>query len=199
MAPIPEATPEVNEQLASVHQQQLTQLTRWQLTGQVAVFDEAADERHAVYLTWQQQPDELAIRFSHPLKGTLARVTEDATGAEFINDEDQRWYASSLDELLADHLQLALPVSLMQAIVTGREPAAARNRTYFEEGTLASYDLNYQGTTWQVYLQHYRPVDVSAMLDTSAGDEVVLLPHQFQLTSPAYQIKLRMNEWQPLP
>lgn len=66
---------------AQAHQAQLAALSAWQLDGQIAVFERLKDERHAVYLRWQHQPDATQLRFSHPLKGTLATLTADATGA----------------------------------------------------------------------------------------------------------------------
>ncbi len=172
------------------HQASLAQLDNWTLRGQLAIYDLAADDRHAVYIDWQQTPASLSMRLSHPLKGTLARLEESPLGATLTDEDGITWQAASAQQLLSQYFGLELPLDLMRDLVLGRQLPAMSAREYTLHGPesdqralLSSYELHAAGQQWQASLSQYAAVDG------------VQLPHNFHLSAPAWRIKLRITQW----
>ncbi|EKE82784.1 lipoprotein insertase outer membrane protein LolB [Idiomarina xiamenensis] len=180
---------QVDQHLIAEQQQRLANLNDWQLDGQVAVFDLVADERHAVYLRWQQTATHLSMRFSHPLKGTLATLEASAKGAILTDDEGQQWRDRDVKRLLARVLNLQLPIATMQQLVIGRQPSAAENLHYYQDGHIAELALTLSDQRWSAQLQDYRAV----------RNDLLKLPHAVELTSPQYRIKVKVSQWTLAP
>jgi outer membrane biogenesis lipoprotein LolB len=87
---------EVNQRIIDAHQQKLEQLQQWSLSGRMAVIQKQNKERDSFYINWHYQPHQQVIRFSHPLKGQLAKLTVDDSGALLTDSDDQeRWAPQS--------------------------------------------------------------------------------------------------------
>lgn len=175
---------------ARAHQAQLATLSAWQLDGQIAVFERKIDERHAVYLRWQHQPNATELRFSHPLKGTLATLTADPSGAVLQRDGEEPLWASDITTLLEQRLNLPLPVKLLQQTVIGALPASSEQIRYLADGTVADFVVAADQQQWQVKFLTYESVQLN--------EKNVLLPHQVELTSDDYLVRLRISTWTPL-
>ncbi|MDX1705104.1 lipoprotein insertase outer membrane protein LolB [Pseudidiomarina sp.] len=189
---IPVTSPATAVDSAAVirHQTNLAAIDNWTLRGQLAIFDLTADERHAVYIDWQQTPTSLSMRLSHPLKGTLARLEESPLGAILTDEDGMTYQASTAEQLLSQYFGLDLPLDLMRELVLGRQLPGMSGREFILQGTesgqlalLSSYQLSAAGQQWQASLSHYASVDG------------VLLPHSFHLSAPAWRIKLRITQW----
>lgn len=174
------------------HQQQVSSLEQWQLRGQIALFNLNADERDSVYLEWQQSPNSLQLRFYHPLKGTLARLEQDNQGATYYDEDGQAFYGTSAEALIARLFNFELPINLLQQVVTGELPEGAQQQRYqiIEQpqqslAPLFSYIVSRNEQQWHVQLQDYEQSDAS-----------VFLPHNVELRSLEWRIKLRVSEWQ---
>ncbi|KFZ31573.1 hypothetical protein IDSA_02390 [Pseudidiomarina salinarum] len=190
---IPVTAPATAVDAAAVmrHQANLAQLDDWTLRGQLAIFDLTADERHAVYIDWQQTPASLSMRLSHPLKGTLARLEQSPLGATLTDEDGMTWQAPSAQQLLSQYFGLDLPLDLMRDLVLGRQLPGMSAREFTLHGQppdelalLSSYQLQAAGQQWQASLSQYAAVDG------------VQLPHNFHLSAPAWRIKLRITQWQ---
>lgn len=190
---IPVTTPVTAVDSAAVmrHQANLAALDNWTLRGQLAIYDLAADERHAVYIDWQQTPVSLSMRLSHPLKGTLARLEESALGATLTDEDGVTYQAASAQQLLSQYFGLDLPLDLMRELVLGRQLPGMSAREFTLHGPaadqlalLSSYKLQAAGQQWQATLSQYAAVDG------------IQLPHNFHLSAPAWRIKLRVTQWQ---
>lgn len=173
------------------HQQQVGALEQWQLRGQLALFNLNADERDSVYLEWRQSPNTLQLRFYHPLKGTLARLEQDAQGATYYDEDEQAFYGYDAESLVARLFNFELPINLLRQVVTGKLPQGAQQQRYqlLEQpelplAPLLSYQVSRNEQQWQVQLHDY---------EQSQG--TVFLPHNVELRSNDWRIKLRVREW----
>ncbi|MEX1222300.1 MAG: lipoprotein insertase outer membrane protein LolB [Idiomarina sp.] len=175
---------------ARAHQAQLANLKAWQLDGQIAVFERMIDERHAVYLRWQHQPSATQLRFSHPLKGTLATLTADASGAVLQRDGEAPLWASDITTLLEQRLNLPLPVKLLQQTVIGALPVSSQQIRYLADGTVADFMVTADQQQWQVKFLAYQAVQLN--------EQNLVLPHQVELISDQYLVRLRISTWTPL-
>ena len=174
------------------HQQQVSAITAWQLTGQIALFNLKTDERDAVYLEWQQSPEVLNLRFYHPLKGTLARLEETSTGAVYYDEDGQAYYDASAEDLIQRLFALKLPLTLLRSVVTGKQPEQARAQNFqlfdqaeLPEAVLTAYEVDDQQQQWQVQLAQYE-----------RQTNGILLPTEAQLENSAWRVKLRIRKWQ---
>lgn len=176
-------------------QGQLSDLQQWRLQGQIAVFDVRNNQRQALYLDWQQSPERVAMRFSHPLQGTIARLEQDAAGAVLIDDQQRHYYGTDAEQLLRDYFNLALPIAQLPDIVLGRQLPGQQQSQYLlsdaaepQYGLLTSYRMRADGQWWQAQLRFYRPV-------TALAER--WLPHSVELEARDWRIKMRVTSWQP--
>ncbi|MGQ4276209.1 lipoprotein insertase outer membrane protein LolB [Pseudidiomarina sp. E22-M8] len=176
---------------AVMRQQNTVQaLEYWSLNGQIALFNLAADERDAVYLEWQQTPNRMQLRFYHPLKGTLARLKQDVSGATYFAEDGQVYHGHNAEELVARLFNYQLPLELLADVVIGRQPNNAKHLSYqlveLEQQSFApltSYSVNTKGQEWRVDLAGYQV------------QQQLLLPQRVELVSAKWRIKLRVSQW----
>ncbi|RUO56007.1 lipoprotein insertase outer membrane protein LolB [Pseudidiomarina homiensis] len=173
------------------HQAQVDALQHWQLRGQIALFNLTADERDAVYLEWKQSPERLQLRFYHPLKGTLARLEQDAQGATYYDEDEQAYYGYNAESLVARLFNFELPIMLLQQVIVGGRPQGAEQQRYLllnnqelAVAPLMSYLVTRNEQQWQVQLNNY---------EQQSGQ--LFLPHNVELRSSTWRIKLRVSEW----
>ncbi len=172
------------------HQTTLQQLNDWTLRGQIALFNLRDDERDAVYLEWQHSTTRTHMRFYHPLKGTLARLEQDASGATYVAADGQAFYGQTAEQLVTRLFGYQLPLELLTQVIIGRQPPGAQQLRYqlhpmepHQVAALSSYSVARQAQTWQVNLTAYQPT------------QHLLLPHQVELTSAAWRIKVKVKQW----
>ncbi|RUO79620.1 lipoprotein insertase outer membrane protein LolB [Pseudidiomarina taiwanensis] len=179
--------------LAAIESQQqlLSGLTQWRMRGQIAVFNLVEDERQAVYLDWQSSPEQLEVRFTHPLQGTLARIIETPNFAELIDEDGNSYQAADASTLLAQYLNVNVPFSLFNDLLLGRRLTGMREQSYLISshqaqtyGLLHRYTMRANGAEWDGLLRRYE-----------WQGERVFLPQQLELSSQAWRIKLRVTDW----
>lgn len=177
----------------NAHQAELASIQRWQLQSRMAFFDLKNNTRQSASLRWQYQDTYHSLRISHPLRGTLARLEEDESGAVLTDNEGRSYPATDLESLLAWHLDLVLPIELINDALLGKIPDTRLiNPQYYSDGTLADYSVDIQlndrtqSQTWHVSLARYQ----------SAQDDSIRLPHQLELESDDYRIRLNISQWQ---
>ncbi|HET8817396.1 MAG TPA: lipoprotein insertase outer membrane protein LolB [Pseudidiomarina sp.] len=171
------------------HQQLLVTKNSWRLQGQLALFNLRDDSRDAVYLDWSWTPDETAMRFSHPLRGTLATIEQTATGALLIDDEQNEYRAPTIAALLTTYFGVRLPIDSLPTVVRGilpRQAVAVEFMHPVQDSStvvLASYEVNAEGQQWRANLANY------------SAFESIYVPKNIELTAADWRIKLRINEW----
>ncbi|MEA3587385.1 outer membrane lipoprotein LolB [Pseudidiomarina sp. 1APP75-27a] len=180
----------IDRNAAERHQQAIASLTDWSISGQLALFNRVEDDRDAVYLEWQHASGEMRLRFYHPLKGTLARLEEDLTGATFFDEEGQPYYGVTAEQLIARIFNFQLPLQLLSEVITGRRPDGAVQLSYQLHdldgkpyATLNRYLVATTSEKWQVELSNYQ------------AEQSYLMPHQLELISPEWRIKLKVSQW----
>lgn len=182
------STTQINSRLIQAHQHKLIQITEWSLSGRMALIQKKNDERDSFYINWEYQPQQQVLRFSHPLKGQLARLTIDDNGALLIDSEGNERWGPSAERLLFQLLHVAIPVDKLPHWILGKKSKRLGQLRYYPNGTLAEATVNLPGDTWQ--LQWF--------YDTQTQQELPL-PEQVHLESPTLLIKVQIQAWQPTP
>lgn len=175
---------------------ELWQQQQWSFSAQIAVFDLVADDRHAAYIDWQQQPNRSFLRFYHPLRGTLAELRVTPTEAVLIDADENERRALSAETLLRQQLGLSIPLQLLQAVVVGKLPERAGMIEYYEDGTVAAYAVPAARQLWQVNLSRYQVINRTNSTPSTAAPTAFQLPHAITLESKAYRLKLAVSNWQ---
>ncbi|RUO25330.1 outer membrane lipoprotein LolB [Aliidiomarina minuta] len=183
---------DADQQLIATHQAQLADIDNWEFQARMAFFNFRDNERHSASIRWQQAPESLYIRISHPLRGTLAQLEQQPGYAILTDDDDNQYYARDVSELLVQNLNIYLPVELINDALLGRHPGTRLLQPrYFEDGSLASYqvDVSEPGQAsdrWSVLLSNY----------AAAQNHSALVPHSLELESSDYRIRLNISRWQ---
>ncbi len=188
--PEPALSSQVSNQAVAAQQQQLMQLQKWRLRGQMAVFDLINDDRHGLYIDWHQAPDHLSMRFSHPLRGTLATLEQNQTQAKLIDKDGQEYIAATAAALINNYFSMQLPFDVLPELVLGRQLSGAVQPQYQlvnepePRALLSNYQIIAADQLWRAELRGYKAV------------QSTILPHSIDLRSSAWRIKLRVSEWQ---
>lgn len=180
----------------TTHQQKLADIDEWEFQARMAFFNDRDDERHTASVRWQHSPQRLAIRITHPLRGTLAELEQTPQHALMTDREGNQYMAPDISELLQRQLGITLPVSLINNALLGRHPELElRDIVYYDDGTLAEYQVRLPRVSsatpddaewWQVQLFNYQP----------AAENRALLPHRLHLDSADYRVRLAISRWQ---
>ncbi|RUO68877.1 lipoprotein insertase outer membrane protein LolB [Idiomarina ramblicola] len=176
---------EVNQSVVNSHQQKLEQLQQWSLSGRMAIIQKEKEERDSFYINWRYLPHQQIIRFSHPLKGQLAKLTIDDSGALLVDSDDQERWAPSADALLYRLLGASVPFEQLHHWVLGRKTTTLESLSYHKDGTLAQANVQNQEQNWQLNWFY-----------NQESSQVPLLPGQVHIENPALLIKVQVNQWQ---
>lgn len=189
--PDPQSFEQMDNGAVQRQQTKLQALTQWQLRGQIAVYDLRADERQAIYMDWHTQPQQLHIRFSHPLGGTVAQLTETPAGATLTDEDGVTYNAPTANELLSRYFGLDIPFHLFRQLLIGQQLATMQELTYVTEhvdqtpyALLSQYQMRANGESWRGELGNYAW--------QSSG---MFLPQRLELISATWRIKLRVTKW----
>lgn len=186
---------DADPQSIASHQAQLTHIDNWEFQARMAFFNYRDDERHSASIRWEHAPEKLYIRISHPLRGTLAQLEQQPGYAVLTDNKENQYYARDVTALLAENLNIYLPVELINDALLGRHPGTRLMQPrYFEDGSLASYqvDVSEPGLArdrWSVQLNNYAP----------AHNHPAIVPHSLELESSDYRIRLNISRWQITP
>lgn len=196
-APQQHAQQDMDSEVIQAHQQSLLAINAWEFQSRMAFIDHQENSRQSASLRWQNSPQQRALRISHPLRGTLASIEETDLHATLTDRQGHQFTAPDIESLLLSHLNVFLPIDLIHDALLGRLPQTQIiNPEYYAEGTLAAYEVDIEDqrwlpgqqartTTWQVNLGRYQP----------AANQAVSLPHQLELNSTDYQIRLSISRW----
>lgn len=132
-------------------QQQLQQLTDWQLAGRLAVLKE--HEAWHMTIEWQQHNERYSLNIIAPLGQGSMQLHGDAYQVTLITDEGEIINASSPDLLLYQQLGWHVPVSALRYWVLGLPAPGDYQKTLDEQGRLST--LHQAG--WEIEFLDYEP------------------------------------------
>ena len=176
--PQPETTPQQSWQL---RQQQLRQLSHWQLSGRLAVQNE--HEAWHMSLEWQQRLDRYSLNIIAPLGQGSMKLHGDAVQVMLITDEGETINSSDPDQLLYQQFGWKVPVSALRYWVLGLPAPGDNQQTLDEYGRLSQ--LKQAG--WEIEFIDYQP---------RLGVE---LPRKVFINNHLAKVKLVIGNWQALP
>ncbi|WP_300317165.1 lipoprotein insertase outer membrane protein LolB [Idiomarina sp.] len=176
---------QVNADLVRAHQNKLNTLNSWSMSGRMALIQKKLDERDSFYVNWQYQPTYQELRFSHPLKGQLAKLTVSDQQATLVDSNGTERSALNAPVLLASVLQVYIPFEQLHQWVVGQKTPQLKKLTYYNDGTLASASVIQNDEQWRI--RWFYKLEAEKKLP---------LPEQVHIESPTLKIKVQMNEWQ---
>ena len=186
---------QLDSELIEIQEQSLAQLSEFGLLGSVAFFDDAEGIRDAARFNWNKTEQETHFRLYHQIGGTLARLQQTDELSVLIDRSGNRYEGSDLNLLLLQHTGMAIPFSLLNQAITGAEPnARLRQKRWYANGALATYEAEFRLGTWAterwlLALGDYRSV-------TFAGQQF-LLPHRIEASRDNFRVHLRISRWRP--
>lgn len=176
--PLPENGAEQGWQL---HQQQLRQLTHWQLSGRLAVLRE--HEAWHMSLTWQQRLERYSLNIIAPLGQGSLQLHGDTNQVMLMTEEGETINAADPDQLLYQQLGWRVPVSALRYWVLGLPAPGAHQQQLDDYGRLSQLEQS----GWEIHFLDYT---------TQLGVE---LPRKVFINNHLAQVKLVISRWQALP
>lgn len=176
--PQPDTAPALNWQL---RQQQLVQLSHWQLSGRLAV--QSDHEAWYMSLEWQQRDTKYSLNIIAPLGQGAMQLHGDAVQVELLTDEGESLTSSDPELLLYQQFGWKVPVKALRYWVLGL-PAPGENLQSLDEyGRLSQL----QQAGWEIEFIDYQP---------QLGIE---LPRKVFIRNHQASVKLVISSWSPLP
>ena len=176
--PPSETSPEQSWQL---RQQQLRQLSHWQLSGRLAVQND--HEAWHMSLEWQQRQDRYSLNIIAPLGQGSMKLHGDAVQVMLMTDEGETLNSSDPDLLLYQQLGWKVPVSALRYWVLGLPAPGENKETLDQHGHL----IKLQQAGWEIEFIDYQP---------QLGVE---LPRKVFVSNHQAKVKLIISNWKHLP
>lgn len=184
--PLPRPPADQLQQLWQARASGLLPIQHWELRGRLAV---RADERGGqVSLIWRRDGARHSIRLSGPLGRGVLHLTQNESGAQLQDAEQQVLHAASGEDLLFRYTGWRLPVANLNYWVRGLPAPDLAAVTEFDDmGRLK----NLHQQDWDVQYQEYVRVEDRE------------LPSRLRLTSPAnassgqpaMEVRLVIERW----
>lgn len=181
--PRPTALPPAQVQQAwQVRQAQLECLDAWRLRGRLAITAEG--ERQVLRLRWLQRQEAFEMALSAPLNlGGGARLSGDGQRVVLQQGGREREFAASPTEVLAQQLDLQVPVQALRRWVLGLPGGPAR------VGALdgAGRPLWLAGEDWRIDIGSWQAVPAAPAL-----------PQRLTVQGPSLRLTLIIDAWELL-
>ncbi len=181
--PRPTAPPAAEVQQAwQARQARLECLDAWRLRGRLAVT--AEEERHVLRLRWLQRQEAFEMALSAPLNlGGGARLSGDGRRVVLQQGDREREFAASPSEVLAQQLDLQVPVQALRRWVLGLPGGPA------EVGALdgGGRPLWLAGGGWRIDIESWQEVP-----------GVPALPQRLTVQGPTLRLTLLIDAWELL-
>jgi outer membrane lipoprotein LolB len=170
----------LSEALWQTHRQQLAQLDEFQLNGRLGV--KTADDSWTVNVIWQQHPQQYELRFTAPM-GQGAMLLEGTPRGVVLRTSDKKVYrAANPDALMAEVLELPLPVTYLYHWVRGLPAPEVAITEYLTTTNGFLYRLQQAG--WTIEFDRYQTV------------QTVQLPGRLWLSNDQFEARFAISEWQ---
>lgn len=160
-------------------QKQLAKISAWQINGGVSLhFDK---QSIITNFSWQQKEDQYVITLSSALGLFSVKLEGNANGVTFWQSADEKFSATTAEQLMQQQLGWSLPVTSLRYWVLGLpEPKHPYQATFDQNQQLAT--LKQQG--W--YINYQRFVQVNNLF----------LPEKILLTNQSINVKIVIKNWQ---
>lgn len=175
--PLPEMAAELSWQL---RQQQLQQLTQWEISGRLAV--QSDHEAWYLSLEWQQRDTEYSLNLIAPLGQGAMQLHGDGAQVTLLTDQGESISSSDPELLLYQQFGWKVPVKALRYWVLGLPAPGDSQQSLDEYGRLS----HLQQSGWEIEF-----IDYQAQLGAELPRKVFIRNHQAS-------IKLVINNWTPL-
>ena len=160
---------------------QLEKIQHFEVKGKVTF--SSATQNIAANFQWQQQQDNINLRLTHFLGGTLLKLELDASGVRIIDHQGNQHVGEEMSSLIAKLTGVNLPVAALSSWLKGL-PVGDNHYQLNNLNTLTS--LSQYPTAnlgWQIGYSNY------------ARYNGVLLPRAITMTQPGQQVTLAVSQW----
>jgi len=164
------------------HQQQLAQLTHWDIMGKLGI--RTPEQSNSARFNWRQQEQQFDIHITNLLGQNVATLTGNNAEVQLDIAGQGRYITDSPDQFLQQKLGWTLPVNMLNYWIKG-VPAP---------NSPASYQLNEQGLLenliqagWQVNFSRYQPLESQT------------LPGKIRLQQDDIALTLLIKRWNLKP
>ena len=161
-------------------QQQLSQLTHWQLKGRIG-FVSASDSGSAS-LYWKQSNNSYELKIVAPLGMGSVIVVGDKNGVILQSSEGEMNYAEDAQSLIWQRTGWVIPMGSLRHWILGL-PSPGEDYQLDENGRISAIE----NEPWQVQYHRYQQVTDYE------------LPRKLQIENPDIKIKLVIKDWQLRP
>ena len=159
------------------------QLQRWQLQGRIVV--STPEDTWTAKVYWQQQDQAYQLRFNNPVGQGVFRLEGNERQVVMQTADNKRFSADNPDTLVAETLQVNIPVTHLNFWIRGipsPQPAPS-NYQLNAAGQLTSL----QQDNWQIEYKRYIKV------------QQLYLPQKLFLENDRFQVKIVITQWQLNP
>ena len=156
------------------------QLNRWQLQGRIAVSTQ--DDTWTAKVYWQQQEQAYQLRFNNPVGQGVIRLDGNERQVVMQTADNKRFSANNPDTLVAETLQVNIPVTQLNFWIRGVPSPQPSPRNY--QLNAAGQLISLQQDNWQIEYKRYIKV------------QQLYLPQKLFLENDRFQVKIVITQWQ---
>lgn len=156
------------------------QLNRWQLQGRIAVSTQEDHWNAKVY--WQQQGQTYQLRFNNPVGQGVIRLDGNQQQVVMQTADNKRFVANNPDTLVAETLQVNIPVTHLNFWIRG-VPSPQPSPSNYQLNT-AGQLTSLQQDNWQIEYKNYVKV------------QQFYLPQKLFLENERFQVKIVITQWE---
>jgi outer membrane lipoprotein LolB len=156
------------------------QLNRWQLQGRIAVSSQEDTWTAKVY--WLQQEQAYQLRFNNPVGQGVFRLEGNERQVVMQTADNKRFSANNPDTLVAETLQVNIPVTHLNFWIRGVPSPQPSPRSY--QLNAAGQLTSLQQDNWQIEYKRYIKV------------QQFYLPQKLFLENDRFQVKIVITQWQ---
>lgn len=167
------------------HQQQLTDLLYYTLSGKMAYI--GADDRQSLNFYWKRTPANTQLTLTTFLGQTALDLTFTNMGAKVVTYDGRTFTHPNANMLVKKLTGLSIPVKELSDWVKGM-PTNADHYTVSNLNTLATLEKNVTGQDWAIQFDRYRD-------QISENNVNYVLPSSINMTHDDTRIKLSISKW----
>ncbi len=163
------------------HEEQLRQLTQYQIQGTFAYF-EGKQKIYARFFLQQYSHERYRLLLTNPLGGTVFELAVAPGLAQLTGSQGNSWFSDNPQTLLQELTGISIPLNELRQWILGL-PGSASKITLNSQYRLTQLSWQQQEKTWTVDYQEYN------------SQKVPPLPSKLELKQDQRRIKLKMDNW----
>ncbi len=167
------------------HQQQLTALTHYKVSGKLGYKD--GNHRQSLSFVLQQQDNSSDLRLLTFLGQTVLKLHMSSSGTLITDNQGQQHSGHDANRLIKQLTGLAIPVQQLPDWLKGL-PTQADEYQLNDSHTLAQLTKNIDGMPWLLDYQSYQ-------FYPQTQQPKLPMPQQLQLTHAQTELKIAINNW----